>query len=138
MVSNPPEKRIKFSEIMPINWAAFGLSKLIPTIQSDPANIPIARKNSKTGTPNLADVLPANSEIKSSIEPTNNMFSVVRFIRSICLKSSFQPKIIRIPFIAGIKDEARKLHNIHFPPQLRKDDLFITSRDNEVTENKFV
>jgi len=44
--------------------------------------MPIVIKSIKTGTPSLYDVFPAISEINNSIDPINNMFSVVRITSS--------------------------------------------------------
>jgi hypothetical protein len=79
LVSNPPEKRIKFNAIMPMNCVIFGLSKIIPPIPSEPASIPIAKKRSKTGMPNLEEVLPARRAKNRRMAPTSNMFSAVKF-----------------------------------------------------------
>jgi hypothetical protein len=42
--------------------------------------MPMVMNNSKTGTPNLKEVLPATREMKSSTDPISNMFSVVNVI----------------------------------------------------------
>lgn len=79
-VSRPPENRMKLSETMPMNCAAFGSSNRIPPMPSDPANIPIAKKSFKAGTPNLYEVLPAIMLTKSNRDPTNSRFSIVKFM----------------------------------------------------------
>jgi len=42
--------------------------------------MPMATKKIITGTPNLNEVFPASKEIKSNIEPTSRIFSVVKVI----------------------------------------------------------
>ena len=53
LVSKPPENRMKLSDTIPMNWASRGLSKLMPPIPSEPANIPMTKKSNNVGTPNL-------------------------------------------------------------------------------------
>ena len=53
LVSRPPENNMKFRDTIPINCAILGSSKRIPPIPSEPANIPMAKKSNKVGTPNL-------------------------------------------------------------------------------------
>jgi hypothetical protein len=52
----------------------------MPPIPSEPASIPIDINKIRTGTPKLNDVLPAKREINKSMEPINNIFSVVSVI----------------------------------------------------------
>src|SRR5690606_16928774 len=56
----------------------------------EPANIPIAKKSNNVGTPNLYDVLPTIMLTKSNKEPTNSMFSIVKFILFYLLFQSAQ------------------------------------------------
>ena len=99
-VSNPPENRMKFNATIPINWAIFGLSKLIPPIPSEPANIPMVINKINTGTPNLSEVFPAIRDMKSRREPIKSMFSVVRFINSKCYFCG-NIKILALLFVVG-------------------------------------
>ena len=55
----------------------------MPPMPSEPANIPIAKKSNKVGTPNLYEVLPAIMLIKSNTDPTSSIFSIVKSIMSV-------------------------------------------------------
>jgi hypothetical protein len=52
----------------------------MPPMPSEPASMPMAKNNTSTGMPNLKEVFPTKSDTKSKMEPTSNMFSVVRFM----------------------------------------------------------
>ena len=56
-VSNPPEKRIKTSAMIPRDCTIDGLSNVMPPIPSDPANMPMARNKTSEGMPNRFESL---------------------------------------------------------------------------------
>jgi hypothetical protein len=76
LVSNPPENKIEFKATIPINCATDALSKWIPPIPSEPANIPTIRKKISAGTPKRYMFFPAITLISRSTESiSKNIFS---------------------------------------------------------------
>ena len=69
-MSNPPENRIKTSEVIPSDRTSDGLSNVRPPRPSDPANMPMARNKTSEGMPNRFESLIVNTLRMTSVENT--------------------------------------------------------------------